>query len=371
MYGFMSTRIYSRLLQLALISLKLPRKIVRRKPTDTAVKRILVIHQLLLGDALMATGLLANLRTKYPGAEIDVAMPGFLTDLYQGKPYDINPIPYSPRDASSLIRLSRQATYDVAYVVGDARYSWAAFAAGSRWIVTHEGDYPAYKNWFVDKLIPMPGNVKAMPDLMIDLCEPEIRTSYNETDWEQPDVKLDLPENNYIVFHIGASSSLKLWATNYWEELADKLNKSGFSIIVTCGPGEEELIKPFYNNNSIYKIIPGSFSLLQMWELIKNAELLVSPDTGISHIAKVTNTPLVCIFGPGPYELVGESICFQKHQGKYISKPIACRDQPVIFKRPVTWLKFCERSEDQCSEAKCIKQIEFDDVLQACKELLK
>ena len=367
----MSSRLYSRLLQLALIGLKLPSKVVRRKPADNTVKRILVIHQLLLGDALMATGLLANLRAKYPEAELDVAMPAFLVRLYQNKPYNINPMAYSPKDASSLARLFRQDTYDMAYVIGDARYSWAAFAAGARWIVTHDGDYPAYKNWFVDEQIPMPNHIKAMPDLMIDLCSPEIRASYNKVDWVQPDIRLGLPDKPYVILHVGASSSLKLWACNHWEKLAEKLSKSGYAVVVTCGPGEESLVKTFYGNDCVNKVVPGNYSLLEMWKLIDNAELLVSPDTGISHVAKVTNTPLVCIFGPGPYELVGDSVCFNKHQGIYISKPIHCRDQPVIFKRPVSWLKFCERREGQCNDAKCIRQIEFGDVFKACTELLR
>ena len=367
----MSSRLYSRLLQLAAITAKSPLKIIRRKPEISTIRRILVIHQLLLGDTVMATALLAHLRHKYPDADIDVAMPGFLTPLYRNKPYNICAITYSPRDASSLLKLINNKTYDLGIVLGDARYSWAAFAAGTRWIVTHDGDYPAYKNWFADELIPLPKTVRAMPDLMADLCKPNEPVTYDTSDWQIPVVEIIKPESPYIVFHLGASSPLKLWPTNRWLSLGKQLKQKGYSIVVTCGPGEESLVQPFTNNDSFEQLVQGNFSLLQMWQLISQAQLLISPDTGISHLAKLTNTPLVCLFGPGPAELVGHSEFFANHPARYLSKPIPCRDQPVIFKRPVSWLKFCERNVKQCSNPKCIKSITVDDTLNASLELLE
>ena len=366
----MNSRLLSRLLQLLIIGLRFPQKMFRNKPSGSEVRQVLIIHQLLLGDAIMATGLLANIRAKYPSAVIHVAMPEFLVPLYEKQPFGVKAIPYTPRNVSTLLSLLKEKTYDISYVVGDARYSWAAFAAGSKWIVTHSGDYPAYKNWFVDELVAMPDNIKAMPDLMIDLCSPDVRVNYTKTDWQIPDSMVNMPDRPYVVLHVGASSSLKLWSTQNWGTLAKRLDDLGFSVVVTCGPGEENLVKDFVEDKHVDQVIAGNYSLLQMWKLIDSAELLVSPDTGISHIAKVTNTPLVCIFGPGPYELVGNSVFFQSHKGKYISEPIHCRDQPVIFKRSVSWLKFCERNEKQCAEAKCIKAISFDDVFEACIDLL-
>ena len=366
----MSSRLYSRLLQLAVISLKLPQKVIRRKPKDEDVKRILVIHQLLLGDAVMATGLLANLRAKYPKAIIDVALPGFLVPLYSKNPYNVQTLGYSPKNTGSFVNLIKNKKYDLGFILGDARYSWAAYAIGTRWTVAHKGDYPAYKNWFVDELIPMPETITAMPDLMTDLCEPIERVTYSKEDWQIPDIQVGMPENPYIVFHIGASSSLKRWSNTLWKILGGMLTRLGYSIVVTCGPGEEELVKDFLNDERFEIVVQGSYSLLQMWKLIDHSSLLVSPDTGISHLAKVTDTPLVCLFGPGPAELVGHSKFFATHKARYLSKPIACRNQPVIFKRPVPWVKFCERTEKQCDNAKCIKSITINDVFDACVELL-
>lgn len=366
----MSSRLYTRLLQLAAITVKAPLKLFRKKPAPRDIQRILVIHQLLLGDAVMATSLLAQLRHKYPDADIHVAMPEFLTPLYAKNPYDIRAIAYSPKEAASLIQLIREDTYDLGIVIGDARYSWAAFAAGTRWIVTHAGDYPAYKNWFVDELIPLPDRVTAMPDLMADLCSPDQRAQYSTTDWPIIDVATPKPEAPYIVFHIGASSPLKLWPIDRWLSLGEALHNRGYPIVVTCGPGEEALLEPFQNHHAFTQLVPGTFSLLQMWTLIQQAQLLISPDTGISHIAKLTNTPLVCLFGPGPAELVGHSDFFSGHPARYLSKPVPCRDQPVIFKRPVSWLKFCERNTTQCNNPVCIKSITVDDAMKASLELL-
>ncbi|WP_422462349.1 glycosyltransferase family 9 protein [Endozoicomonas sp. ALB115] len=367
----MSSRLYSRIIQLAAITVRLPLKLFRKKPDDTKVRRILVIHQLLLGDAIMSTALLASLREKYPKASIDVAMPDFLVPLYSQKPYQINPISYSPKNAKSLIKLIQQKSYDIGIVLGDARYSWAAYAAGTRWIITHTGDYPAYKNWFVDELLPMPESPKAMPDLMADLCAADHLTTFSTSDWIFEDVVITSPESPYIVFHLGASSVLKLWPVDSWLELGHKLKNNGFSIVVTCGPGEEALLEKFRGNGDFEQLVPGNFTLLQMRKLIAQSSLLVSPDTGISHLAKLTNTPLVCLFGPGPVELVGNSQFFNNHKARYLSNPIPCRDQPVIFKRPVSWVRFCERNTHQCQDPKCIKSLTVNNVYSASKELLK
>ena len=51
----------------------LPRALLRggvRRTQPSEVRRILVVHHLLLGDTLMLTALLARLRARYPQAEI-------------------------------------------------------------------------------------------------------------------------------------------------------------------------------------------------------------------------------------------------------------------------------------------------------------
>ena len=80
-------RLPGRLLIFAALLCRLPWQWLRRRPAEETVRRILVLHQFLLGDALMATSLLAKLRERYPAAQIVLACPQGQVSLYRSRPY--------------------------------------------------------------------------------------------------------------------------------------------------------------------------------------------------------------------------------------------------------------------------------------------
>ena len=102
-----------------------------------------------------------------------------------------------------------------------------------------------------------------------------------------------------------------------------------------------------------------------MWALVEQAKLLVSVDTGIAHFAKLTGTPIVTLFGPGSPVSHGEglfwkkSICYHATNDNFI-----CRDQQILFRRKVNWLKRCGRSVYECkTPSACMEAITPQQVL--------
>src|SRR6185295_659448 len=124
------------------------RALARRVPTlgrrksPPAPRRILIAHQLLLGDTLMLTSLAAKLRAQHPAADIVMALPEPYAALYQSAPYGVRALGWNPR-APARSPLWRERGFDLAFVPGDNRFSWLAQALGSRWIVGFAGDRPA------------------------------------------------------------------------------------------------------------------------------------------------------------------------------------------------------------------------------------
>src|SRR5205085_9347428 len=60
------------------------------------IRRILVAHNLLIGDSFMLTPLVAKLREQHPAADIAIlAAPAFVP-LYSGAPYGVLALPFSP-----------------------------------------------------------------------------------------------------------------------------------------------------------------------------------------------------------------------------------------------------------------------------------
>src|SRR5260221_8689686 len=112
------------------------------------VRRVLIAHNLLLGDTLMLTPLLAKLRAVHPAAEVTLLASPAAVPLYEHRPYGARALPFRPADSSTTRALIGSGPFDLAYVAGDNRYSWLAAAMGARHVVAHDGDRPATKDWF-------------------------------------------------------------------------------------------------------------------------------------------------------------------------------------------------------------------------------
>jgi ADP-heptose:LPS heptosyltransferase len=87
-----------------------------------------------------------------------------------------------------------------------------------------------------------------------------------------------------------------------------------------------------------------------MWSLIEHAKLLISVDTGIAHLAKLCNTPIVTLFGPGSEVSHGAGMFWRfSHHADITKSDFSCRNQPVLFRRKIHWLKRCGRNKNECT----------------------
>jgi hypothetical protein len=78
------------------------------------------------------------------------------------------------------------------------------------------------------------------------------------------------------------------------------------------------------------------------------------------------------LFGPGSAKLFGAGRFFSALLERKVYIPdFFCRDQNIIFRRPLSWAQHCARGLDQCQDAKCMHAIETTAVLNAIDELLQ
>jgi ADP-heptose:LPS heptosyltransferase len=336
----------------------------RRRPPES-VKRILIAHHLLLGDTLMLTPLLAKLRQHYPAAEIAMTLQQSVATLYSGKPYGVQALPFHPADRPALRRLFASGPYDLALIPGDNRYSWLAYAMGARWIVAFDGDRPGYKSWPVDQLHPYPDSPTPWPDANCGLIPGPLPPPMREDDWPAPDAA-PLPPlpHDYVVFHVGASSPLKLWPAERWRALAEHAVANGLAVIWSGGLGEQRYVDAV-DPEGRFESLAGRLDLAQLWHLLKAARALVCPDTGVAHMGRITATPTLCLYGPGSAQLYGESRFWRAESYHALSQPIDCRDQPLLFKREIPWVRRCARSPVECvRQAECMRLISLQSVCQ-------
>lgn len=315
----------------------LQRRHARKAPAEP--RRILLAHQLLLGDTLMTTGLVAKLRQQFPDAELTMIMPPACAPLYQGRPFGLRALPFRPDRPETCSAVLDEAPFDWAVLPGDNRFSWLAQALGAQWITGWEKDRPATKNWMVDEPRPWPAQPTALVDLWTGLVDGPPPRPYQPADWPTPAAgPFERPAGPYAVLHVGASNPRKFWASENWQQLALALEASGLSIVLTGGKGEEALAKACDPQGRRLNLA-GRLDLAQMWQLLRDARLLVAPDTGIAHLGKITGTPTLALFGAGPTPVYSRGEYFQ-HQPFHcaVLAELPARPQNTLFKREFSWL---------------------------------
>lgn len=335
-------------------------------------ERILVAHNLLLGDTLMLAPLFAKLAHEEPEAELLTLAAPALVPLFAGRPYGVRALPFRPSDRASIDALWREAPVDRAVVVGDNRYSWIAAAMGARHVVAHAGDRPFTKQWMVDEQRPYSSEPRTWGDMVADLVDGPEPRPYARGDWPAPPhVPFERPAGRYAVLHVGASSPLKYWPAARWAALAHALEADGLEVAWSAGRGEEALVAAC-DPEGRRRSYAGRLDLAQLWHLLEGAAALVAPDTGVAHLARLAWTPTVAIFGPGSAPLVGRGHFFRDapwHAA--VAEPFPCRDQDLLFRRHVAWVRRCGRSTAQCDTPRCMQAVSLEEVLAAARRIMK
>lgn len=361
------SRLGSRLLTLSRAILKTP---FRRQPKQ--VRRILIAHWLLLGDTLLLAPLLAKIARQFEGAECVVLARPAVAPLLSGKPYGCSVLPFDPRDPASVKNVLASGPYDLAYVLGDNRYAWLARAAGARWIVGFGKDVPAWKNWMIDEAHEWPSSPEAWADMTTALVPGRAPEAFRIGDWPTPAAApFELPQRPYAVLHVGASSPLKLWPAERWTALAQTLEAHGVLPVWSGGRGEEQWVDEA-DPEQRYLRYCGNLTLAQLWQLLAGARLLVCPDTGVAHLGRIVGVPTVALFGPGSVVLHGAGEFWAQMPYRAVTQEnFPCRDQRILFRREIDWVRRCGRSPGECSNhAACMTGIDLSSVLATVSDVL-
>jgi ADP-heptose:LPS heptosyltransferase len=351
----------------------LARHLVRRSPAHPP-RRILIAHQLLLGDTLMLAPLVAKLRARFPAADIVMLCPPAILPLFAARPYGVTALPYAERKTATLAALWPHRGFDLALIPAENRMAWLARALGSRHIVAFEGDDRGYKNWLVDSFRPWPRTPTALPDIFATLLDGMAPAPFQPGDWPWvPPAPFERPAVPYAVLHVGASNRLRYWESARWTALAQWLAAQGIQPVWSAGAKEVDQIA-LADPAGAYPSYGGKLDLLQLAHLLRGARLLVSPDTGVAHLARLTGTPALTLYGPGSPALFGPGDFWRHAPLAAVTIDIECRDQRTLFRRELAWVRRCGRSfgtgPHQCPQARCMDGLLLEAVTDACRHLL-
>ncbi|HUZ76589.1 MAG TPA: lipopolysaccharide heptosyltransferase II [Chloroflexota bacterium] len=167
-------------------------------------------------------------------------------------------------------------------------------------------------------------------------------------------------ETRLVVLHPGASNgSAKRWLPEYWAAVASYLQHDlGAVIVLTGTAGEADVVREVARGCAVEPVVlAGQTSIPQLGALLKRANLLLSGDTGVAHLAGGLGTPRITLFGPtdpAVYAPLGPNGVILRHQ-------LPC--SPCYAARRTAECRF--------GHVNCMRQLLPEDVIRAAAELLE
>lgn len=103
-----------------------------------------------------------------------------------------------------------------------------------------------------------------------------------------------------VLLHPGARYGCKRWPADRYAELAAALTRAGHLVLITGSAAERPLAETVAVGAKLpaRRVLAGTTDLARLCELVALADLVISGDTGIAHLASAFGTPSVVLFGP-------------------------------------------------------------------------
>lgn len=337
------------------------------------VHKILMVSITHIGDIVLSCPTTRALKNSFPHADIDmlVSMPQGEAAYYN--PYISDVIFYDIKDwqqdrakLMELIQVLRRKEYDLAlssrHGSADPLMAWLSGAVYRAGFDVHNGAK------LLTHRVPL---------------NPSVIRHETEYQFEILSVLGITAEDTRIEFLVGAAEETSLC------EKLPHLHKNGQPLVILC-PFSDDIQKNWTNSGyinilqtlaefadcyligtcgqrpalnainicagNVAKVLGGALSLGELGALIKQADLLITVDTGPMHIAQAFQTPVVALMGPTDPKIWGP----RRPYDIILNKPMHCTP---------CWHKD-ESVKNSCRENECMRRIQPADVIHAAEAIL-
>jgi heptosyltransferase II len=268
-----------------------------------------------IGDAVMATPALLQIRTLFPDSTITVIATDAIAELLKEEPYVDRFFCTHPKLESKksqyqrIIQFLRNEQFDLGILLTRSFSSaWQFWRGGvsnrvgfidhfRRLLLTIPLQLPSLKEHdtitYQRLLLPFGGQASPAPL--------KLHTTKAEKDHARTLLKSSghPQENKILIINPGAAyGSAKCWPKEYFRETIQELTQSGTITCVCIGDTKSSLLV-----EEIVAGIPHTINLCnkttirELMALLSIADGLLTNDSGPMHIGAALNTPLVALFG--------------------------------------------------------------------------
>ena len=286
---------------------KKARERIKHLAADT-INNIAVIRHGALGDMVLTRAFLIEARKAFPNAKITLSI---VSNYTRGAPEDlvdrVHVIHGSDQRGTPLrVRIKRIRELGEQDIIFDLASSNRSIMTCLFNKATLKIGFPYRKiqaQVFYDVATCRTDTNFEVNDMLAMLNIFGIKTAYPHV-YNMPGeaLKRDRP---YIVYFAGASTPLKCWPADHFSdlirEMADLYPQHDHLVLEGIQDWEraDAILEPIKGTDNTGAI--NADTIEDTTALLKGADLAVSNDTGIRHIAIVCETPTVCIFHKDPF----------------------------------------------------------------------
>ena len=300
-----------------------------------------------IGDAVMATPILQDLRTKFPDAKLTALGTGTIAALIAKDPHLDEVMSYKKPNGwihraehYELIEALRKGSYDAGVLLTNSFSSAWWFWRGK--VQNRVGFAKTSRSWLLDTAVPLPKNIEnahlvnVYKQLLIPFgiepsnTPPKLYLDQEDLTYRDTFFQLNQIEKDAIVVGInpGASyGSAKCWLPERFREVALKLLENPKVTVLFFGDyAGADLVREICKDMPPRILnLAGKTSLRELMTLIGSCSAFLTNDSGPMHIASALNIPLVALFGStsdiktGPFnggcvinKKVGCSPCYKR-----------------------------------------------------------
>jgi heptosyltransferase-2 len=280
------------------------------------MKKILIIGPSWVGDAMLVQPMLMRLRQRHSDCQIDLLAPPWTAALLRAMPevHDviINPFPHGALQLGARYRLGRQlraARYDQAIVLPNSLKSAlvpffariplrTGFVGEARYGLLNDArklDKTALP-LMVERFAQLAEDDGGAIPRPLDYPRLWISIAQRDATLHKLDLTLDKP---VAVFCPGAEyGPAKRWPVASFADIAQRLHQQGYAVwLIGSGkdkPVAEEISQLAHGQCSN---LCGSTDLGDAIALLSCAQLVISNDSGLMHLAAALDRPMLALFG--------------------------------------------------------------------------
>lgn len=267
------------------------------KIDKSQVNRILVITLSNVGDIILTTPVISALKSKFPGARIDVMVGPNGREIFERDPIVFKLIIYDkhiPITEKRRLQLKlKRLKYDL---VCDLKNTVFPMLIAPKFRTSTIQRFPKG---------PLHGRLKHLYRLRsfgMDIKEPVsyIHIPKEDDEYISALIEKEGVSGQFVVINPGAKSHIKRWSPEGFATVADRMvSECGVKVIFVGTENDKETVAGVIMKMSgPYHNFVGKTNIRQLAELIKRSKLVITNDSAPLHLACAVGAKVLAIFGP-------------------------------------------------------------------------